>query len=463
MAAVMPEERTLPANLEAERAVLGAILLEPELIYEAGAILTPDSFMRDAHRRIFRVFVTMAASQPATRIDFVTVREHLERLGELESVGGPAYLAALVDGVPRRSNVQGYAAIVREKAILRQVIFTANKATQQAYEADEDGAQVLDQAIASLLAVGIEDKTPFQRVGSSIQETYERFEMLHQPTSGVLGEKTGLPSLDRLIRGLRPGCLILIAGRPGTGKSALGMNIAVQVAKGDKSVGFFSLEMTHAELMDRLFCTEARLDIDRLTNQRMEDSDWKALAEATERLAPLPLFVKESPSLTLFELRSHARQLQRDAGKLSLLIVDYVQLMEPPKSIGKKWENRTQEVGQLSRGLKRLAVDLSVPVIAISQLSRASDQRQDGRPQLSDLRESGSLEQDADVVILIYHPDEFPQKKGAFRKQRTKDVIQQEIEKGVTELIVAKHRGGPTGIARCMWRKEFTKFEPLAL
>ncbi|MFN2444047.1 MAG: replicative DNA helicase [Vicinamibacterales bacterium] len=445
-------DRTLPHNLEAERSVLGAILIDNDTYNLAAAVLAAPAFFRDAHRRIFERMVDLAErSQP---IDLVTLKEALDRTGELEEVGGPAYIASLVDGVPRSTNVEYYARIVKEKATLRSLIFSANKILASAYEADQDADLILDEAESAIFAVA-EDrvKAGFVPMRDLVRESFPKIEKLFEHHSFITGVGTHLPDLDRMTRGFQAGDLVIVAARPSMGKTSLVLNICQHVATHAVSgtarhgvAGFFSLEMSKEQLFMRMLASEAKIDSYRLLSGQIGQREYGQITHALDALSEAQLFVDDTAGIGAIEMRAKARRLQAEHG-LDILAIDYVQLMTGRG----RFENRTLELAAISRSLKGLAKELSVPVILLSQLSRAPEARADKRPQLSDLRESGALEQDADVVILI------------FREEMYKlDKVQPSETDGLAELIIAKQRNGPTGLVKAAFLKGQTKFMPLA-
>jgi replicative DNA helicase len=445
----MPEtiataERTLPHNLEAERSVLGAILVHNDAFNTAAQVIDGRDFYRDAHRRIFDRMV--ALSERGEAIDFITLKEELSRGGELEEVGGPAYVASLVDGVPRATNVEYYARIVKEKATLRNLIYAANKILTNAYEADQESDLILDEAESSIFAVADDRlKAGFVPMRELVNESFPKIEQLFEHKRLVTGVPTGFVDLDEMTRGLQGGDLVIIAARPSMGKTSLVLNIAQHVAvQPDLTVGFFSLEMSKESLFIRLLTSEAQIDSHRLMSGHIADRDYSRISHALEKLSSMRLFIDDTANIGVLEMRAKSRRLQAEHG-LSLIVVDYIQLM----SARGRYENRTLELASISRSLKGLAKELNVPIVVLSQLSRAPESRSDHRPQLSDLRESGALEQDADVVVLIYRDDAYN------RDPNNPDA-------GTAELIVAKQRNGPTGIVRLAFLREQTRFANLA-
>ncbi len=439
-------ERTLPHNLEAERSVLGAILLHNDAFNLAAEVIDAHDFYRDAHRRIFDKMVKLADHGDA--IDLVTLKEELGRAGELDEVGGPAYIAALVDGMPRSANVEYYARIIKEKATLRNLIFAANRIIASAYEAGEDADVILDQAEHAIFSIAdAKVRDGFVSLRDLAQSSLDTIEKLHSRRELITGVPTGFADLDEMTSGLQASDLVIIAARPSMGKTSLALNIAQHVGtKTDLTVAIFSLEMSKQQLFFRMLTGEARIDAHRLRTGIFSDRDWGRLSQAIGTLSETRIFIDDSPSIGVLEMRAKCRRLAAEHG-LNLVIVDYVQLMQGRG----KFENRTLELAAISRSLKGLAKELGVPIVLLSQLSRAPESRSDHRPQLSDLRESGALEQDADVVVFIYREDMY-----ADRSEPPGDA------QGVAELIVAKQRNGPTGVVKLAFIREFTRFENLA-
>src|SRR5579872_5356063 len=447
MAEAIAAERSLPHNLEAERSVLGAILLHNDAFNLAAEVIDSIDFFRNAHQRIFDKMVKLAERGDA--IDLVTLKEELGRSGELEEVGGPAYIAALVDGVPRSTNVEYYAKIIKEKATLRNLIFSANKILATAYAGEDEADLILDQAEHAIFAIA-DDKVRdgFVSLRDLAQTSFETIEKLHARKELITGVPTGFVELDEMTSGLQPADLIIVAARPSMGKTSLVLNIAQHVGtRTDMTVGVFSLEMSKEQLFLRMLTAEARIDAHRLRGGFLGERDWGRLSQAIGTLSEANIFIDDSASIGVLEMRAKCRRLAAEHG-LHLIIVDYVQLMQGRG----KFENRTLELGSISRSLKGLAKELRVPIVLLSQLSRAPESRSDHRPQLSDLRESGALEQDADVVAFMYREDMYLDKGQPPAEAQ-----------GVAELIIAKQRNGPTGIVKLAFIREFTRFENLAI
>src|SRR5258705_1476082 len=437
-------ERTLPHNLEAERSVLGAILVHNDAFNTAAQVTDSGDFYRDAHGRCFDRMTTLSERKEA--IDFVTLKEELSRGGDLDNVGGPAYIASLVDGVPRGTNIEYYARIVKEKATLRSLIFAANKILTNAYEADQEPELILDEAESSIFAVADDRlKAGFVPMRDLVKESFPKIEQLFEHKRLVTGVPTGFVDLDEMTRGFQPGDLVIIAARPSMGKTSLVLNIAQHVGvQGDHTVGFFSLEMSKEPLFIPLLTAEAQIDSHRLMSGAIGQKDYGRISHALETLSAMRLFIDDTANVGVLEMRAKSRRLEAEHG-LNLLVVDYIQLM----SARGRYENRTLELASISRSLKGLAKELNIPIVVLSQLSRAPEARSDHRPQLSDLRESGALEQDADVVILIYRDDAYNRDPNS-------------PEAGTAELILAKQRNGPTGVVRLAFLREQTRFASLA-
>jgi replicative DNA helicase len=446
MAETAVADRTLPHNLEAERSVLGAILLHNDAFNLAAEVIDANDFFRDAHRRIFDRMVKL--SERGNAIDLVTLKDELGRAGEIEQVGGPAYIAALVDGVPRSTNIEHYARIIKEKSTLRSLIFSANKILANAYQAEEEADVILDQAEHAIFAIADgKIRDGFVSLRDLAQTSLDTIEKLHARKELVTGVPTGFTDLDEMTSGLQPSDLVIIAARPSMGKTSLVLNMAQYVGtKTDMTVGLFSLEMSKEQLFLRMLTAEARIDAHRLRGGFLGEKDWGRLAQAIGTLSEAKIFIDDTASIGVLEMRAKCRRLAAEHG-LHLVIIDYVQLMQGRG----RFENRTLELASISRSLKGLAKELSVPIVLLSQLSRAPESRSDHRPQLSDLRESGALEQDADVVMFIYREEQYADKNAPPSDSQ-----------GTAELIIGKQRNGPTGIVKLAFIREFTRFENLA-
>ncbi len=443
MAPEITLERPLPHNLDAERSVLGAILLDNHALNTAVEKLKPEDFFLDQHRRVFQQMIALGETQQA--IDLVTLTDRLYRSGELEASGGAAYLAQLVDGVPHVTNVDHYARIVKEKALLRGLIHQTHAIQQQALEAEEDADAILDRAESSIFQLAEERvRAGFVGVKELVRENFDRLSRILSEGKRITGLSTGYQQLDNLTAGLQPSELIILAARPSMGKTALALNIAENVAlRAGEPVAIFSLEMSKESLLLRLLAAHGRIDAHKFRTGHLSREDGRRMTESLNRLAEAPLWVDDSASATVVEMGAKARRLKRDKG-LSLLIVDYLQLV-PARG---RFANRNEEVTSITRGLKGLAKELKVPLLVLSQLTRAPE-REERRPQLADLRESGAIEQDADVVLFIYRPN-------IYKPDETPE------ERAKAEILIAKQRNGPTDRINFVFLNTFTRFEEAA-
>ena len=432
-------QRSMPRNLEAEQSVLGAIILDEQCMDSVLDVLSAEDFYQEGHRVIFETMCRMV--DRARPIDLVTLNEELERSGVLDRAGGTPYVAQLADGMPRTVNVEHYATIVRERATLRALIRGSEKIIESCFGSEEEPAEILDQAENAIFEISEgRQRSGFTELSGLVQEGLRKLEEDQKAGAGYGGLATGFERLDELTNGLQAGELIIIAGRPSMGKTAMALNIAQHAAlRLGKKAAIFSLEMSAAQLAQRLLCTRARVDSQKVRRKMLRPEDWQKLAEAAGRLSEAGIFIDDSPGINALEIRTKARRLKMEKG-LDLVIVDYLQLMQ---GVG-RFENRNLEVSAISRSLKGLAKELDVPLIALSQLSRAPESRSNRRPQLSDLRESGSLEQDADVVAFIY------------REEQHNPTDENE---GQAELILSKQRNGPTDNVDLVFIKEYTCFE----
>jgi replicative DNA helicase len=436
---------TLPANVEAERSILGAILLDNLAYNEAAEHLKPEDFSLDSHRRVFTRMVDLAES--SRPIDMITLVEELDRRKELEAIGDVGYISGLVDGVPDRPSIEHYIKIVRDKALLRGLIHAANAAIARASDQSDPAEEILNDAESAIFQLSEKRiGRGFMGIQDIVKESFGSVDALLQRGQRITGLATHYTDLDEMTSGFQRSDLIIIAARPSMGKTAFAMNIAENASIEDqKVVGMFSLEMSREALLLRLLCSRARVDSHKMRTGSLWRDDMTKVVNAMEQLAHAPIFIDDTPGISLSEMRAKARRLQQSQGRLDLLIVDYLQLMSGGS---RRYENRTQEVSAISRGLKALAKELTVPVIALSQLSRAPESRGgDHRPQLSDLRESGSIEQDADVVAFIFREEVY--------KQDDPDL------QGKAELIIAKQRNGPTGRVNLAFLKNSTRFESM--
>jgi len=436
---------TLPASVEAERSILGAILLDNFAYNQAAEHLRTEDFSLDSHRRIYARMVDLAES--SRPIDMITLIEELERNKELQAIGDVAYVSSLLEGVPERPSIEHYVKIVRDKALLRGVISVSTTAIARASDQSDPAEEVLGDTEAAIFQLSEKRiGRGFMGVEEIVRETFGSVDALLQRGQRITGLATHYMDLDEMTSGLQRSDLVIIAARPSMGKTAFAMNIAENAAIEDQQVaGVFSLEMSREALLMRLLCSQARVDAHKMRTGSLWQEDTRKVVRAMEQLAHAPIFIDDTPGISLSEMRAKARRLKQAQGRLDLIIVDYLQLMSGG---GKRFENRTQEVSAISRGLKALAKELSVPVIALSQLSRAPESRGgDHRPQLADLRESGSIEQDADLVMFIFREEVYKQDDPELQ--------------GRAEIIIAKQRNGPIGKVKMAFLKHCTRFESL--
>ncbi|HEX2329358.1 MAG TPA: replicative DNA helicase [Candidatus Angelobacter sp.] len=444
-------DRGLPASAEAERAILGAILLDNQAYPQAAEFLQADDFSLDSHRRIYLRMMELA--ETGRPIDYVTLTEQLGQHKEIEAVGGVAYVTSLTDGLPRVKNIDQYVRIVRDKALLRGLIHAASNAIQKAYDQEAPAEEIVDAAEADIFKVAEKRiGQGFMGIPEIVKASFGSIDKLYEQGQRITGLETHFEELDAMTSGLQKSDLIIIAARPSMGKTAFAINIAENAAVRDnKVVGVFSLEMSRESLLLRLLCSQAMVDSHKLRTGFLSREDYNKLVTGLAALVESPIYIDDTPGISISEMRAKCRRLQQSQGRLDLIIVDYLQLCAaaPAGSGGKRYENRTQEVSAISRGLKALAKEMRCPVIALSQLSRAPESRTgNNRPQLADLRESGAIEQDADVVGFIFREEVY--------KQDDPDL------EGKAELIIAKQRNGPTGTCRMAFIKRSTRFENLA-
>lgn len=432
------EQRIPPQNVEAEQAVLGAMLLSHDAVIVAMEKLQSQDFYRDVHRIIFEAMEHLHRENK--EIDVITLPDELKRMKKLDDVGGLEYVLNLPNLVGSAANIEYYANIVVEKALARNLISTCTELTTEAYDGQKETEALLDDAERRILQLSdTKNRGDFASVGAVVEVTLDKITKLYENKAGLTGLPTGFRDLDRMTSGLQPSDLILVAARPSMGKTAFTLNIAQNVGvRQHKTVAFFSLEMSQEQLVQRLLCQIAHIDSQKLrTGQLNSDEEWTRLTDACDKLYESPIYIDDTPGISVAEMRSKARRLKSEHG-LDLIIVDYLQLMQ-----GRNAESRQQEISEISRSLKALARELKVPLIALSQLSRSVESRQDKRPMLSDLRESGALEQDADIVSFLYREDYYD-----------KETENQHI----TEVILAKHRNGPVGSVKLYFKNEFTLF-----
>lgn len=432
-------DRVPPHNNEAEQSVIGAIFLEPQALITAGEILIPEDFYRLAHRKIFETMIGL--SDKGQAIDVVTVTEELSAKKELEDVGGISYLTELANAVPTAANIVHYAKIVEEKSLLRRLIRVATSIVEDGYTREDEVEALLSEAEKKMMEVSNRKNAgDFRHIKDVLVETYDNIELLHTRKGEVTGIPTGFRDLDKMTAGFQRNDLIIVAARPSVGKTAFALNVAQNVAtKTDENVAIFSLEMGAEQLVMRMLCAEGNIDAQVLRTGNLEAEDWRKLTMAMGSLSNAGIFIDDSPGVRINEIRAKCRRLQQEHG-LGMIMIDYLQLIQ---GSGRPGENRQQEVSEISRSLKALARELKVPVIALSQLSRGVEQRQDKRPMMSDLRESGSIEQDADIVSFLYREDYYD------KETENQNMI---------EIIIAKQRNGPTGTVTLAFAKEYNKF-----
>ena len=439
-------DRRPPYSEDAEQAVLSAMLMDQDAVMRAAEHLDDSMFYAERHRRIFRGMIAIA--ERGGVVDPLTLADEMSRRGELDSSGGKDYLGFLMDVVPTAANVEYHALIVREKALMRRLIEISTTTVQEAFEGKMTASDLLDEAESRIFQISQQrTRDGFTRIKELLWPTMERIEALQRGGKTITGVPTGFGDLDEMTSGFQPSDLIIVAARPSMGKTAFTLNIAQHAAiDANIPVAFFSLEMSKESLVQRMLTAEARIDAQRLRKGMLRDDDFPRLARAAGILSSAPVWIDDTPGITLLEMRSKARRLKADAN-IGMVIVDYLQLMQGPTNA----ESRQQEVSQISRGLKALAKELSVPVVALSQLSRAPEQRtgDNKRPQLSDLRESGAIEQDADLIMFLYRQEMYD---GPVDKDGNS------LE-GKAEVIVGKQRNGPTGIVNLFFQKHFTRFE----
>jgi replicative DNA helicase len=437
--ATLPAAQVVPQSREAEEAVLGSILINPEAYYDVAQFIQAEDFYIHRHRWIWETFTRL--HERRVPIDFLTVTEELSQQGQLAEAGGPAYLSSLINNVPTSLHAEAYGHIVEETSVRRRMLEAANQIAKLAYQEETGIEAVMDEAEKSVFGVSERRMTrDLQSIQQVLSDYYDRIDQLAQRGEDTFGVPSGFIDLDRLLGGMQPSDFLIIAGRPGTGKTAFMLSAAKNAAQiHKKHVAIFSLEMSNEQLVQRLIAQETGIDSHRLRTGKLNDDEWPIFTHAIEVLSDTRIFLDDTPSLTPLQLRTKSRRLHLEY-RLDLILVDYLQMM----SGGVRAENRVQEVSYISRNMKVLARELNVPVLAAAQLSRAIEQRADKEPQLSDLRESGSLEQDADVVMFIHRPELYE-----------KDTLKQNI----AQIKVAKHRNGPVGTIELVFRSNLAKFE----
>jgi replicative DNA helicase len=433
-----------PQNLDAEESVLGAMMLSPGAIGAVSEIVDASDFYRESHGHIYRAMIGLY--QRGEPVDAITVADELDRTGHLADVGNRERITEIAALVPAASNAAHYARIVHEMATLRGLIRAGNDIARLGFDRPGETVELVDRAEQIVFELSQQRvSSEFQHIDDLLKESFERITLLMEAGSDITGTPSGFRDLDRLTAGFQPGNLIIVAARPSMGKSALALGMAANIAvRHERPVALFTLEMSKSEVTQRLMCSEGKVESQRLRTGKLAADDWPRLTAACSKLTKAPIYVDDTGSITMMEIRSKLRRLKMREPNLSLVVVDYLQLMTSGTTV----ENRVQEVSQISRALKVLARDLEVPIVALSQLSRAVEQRHDKRPILSDLRESGSIEQDADLVMFVYR-DEY------YNPEDSESA-------GIAELILAKHRNGPTGVEKVAWQRRYAKFSDLA-
>ncbi|ANZ95173.1 MULTISPECIES: replicative DNA helicase [Brochothrix] len=440
-------DRTPPQNNEAEQAIIGAIFIEPNALITAAEVLQPEDFYRQAHQHIFRAMVMM--NEQGKALDVVTVSETLTSQGLIEDIGGISYLTDLAVSVPTAANVGYYIEIVEEKALLRRLINTATQIATSGFANEETVEALVDDAERRILEVAQRKNVgQFKNITDVLSEAYDNIELLSNREGDITGLPTGFKELDRMTAGFQRNDLIIVAARPSVGKTAFALNIAQNTAiKTNETVAIFSLEMGASQLINRMLCAEGNIDAQNMRTGKLNDEEWRKLALAISTLSSTNIFIDDSPGIRVNEIRSKCRRLKQEHG-LGMIVIDYLQLIQGSGIGG--GENRQQEVSEISRTLKQLARELEVPVIALSQLSRGVEQRQDKRPMMSDIRESGSIEQDADIVAFLYREDYYDREAA-------------DEDNGTIEIIIAKQRNGPVGTVQLAFVKEYNKFVDLVV
>lgn len=433
------QDRIPPQNIDAEQAVLGAIFLEPASMTVTSEVLIPEDFYRSSHQKIYTVMLKL--NDHGKAVDLITVSEELSASKNLEEIGGVSYLSELAGSVPTAANVEYYVRIVEEKSLLRRLIRTATNIAQEGYSREDEVEDLLGEAEKNIMEVAQRKNAgAFQNIKDVLVRTYDNIEVLTNRKGDVTGIPTGFTELDRMTAGFQRNDLIIVAARPSVGKTAFALNIAQNVAtKTEENVAIFSLEMGAEQLVMRMLCAEGNINAQNLRTGSLTDEDWRKLTMAMGSLSNAGIYIDDTPGVRIGEIRSKCRRLKQEQG-LGMILIDYLQLIQ---GNGRSGENRQQEVSEISRSLKSLARELQVPVIALSQLSRGVEQRQDKRPMMSDIRESGSIEQDADIVAFLYRDDYYD------KESENKDII---------EIIIAKQRNGPVGTVSLAFVKEYNKF-----
>ena len=436
-------QRVPPQSIDAEMSVLGAMLIKKEAITQAQELLKADDFYREAHRLVYDAMLELAGN--GEPVDLVTLTEALRKKEILEKVGGISFLTQLANYTPTAANIVYHAKIVKEKSELRHLIDAATEIASAAYEATDEVTDIMDDAEKKILAIaGSQSTGGFEPIKDIVINAIDHVESIYESKGGLTGIGTGFADLDAMTSGLQKSDLILVAARPSMGKTAFTLNIATHAAMNGSTVAFFSLEMSKEQLVQRMLCSEGAIDSQRLRTGKLDDKEWQELIKTADKVSKAKLFIDDTAGISVMELRSKARRLKAEHG-LDLIVIDYLQLMQGRSKGGDN--SRQQEISEISRSLKALARELDVPVVALSQLSRSVESRTVKKPMLSDLRESGSLEQDADIVMFLYREDYYDQETE---------------KKNITEVMISKHRNGPIGSIELFFQKEFTKFRDLS-
>ena len=437
--------KSFPQNLDAERAVLGGVIIENEAIGRVLEQIRPEDFYREAHRKIFAVMVELY--QDSAPIDLVTVSDALSANNQLEEIGGLAFLSSLPDSVPVTTNLASYARIIREKAVLRRLLEAATDISERVLESEGSFRELLDFAEKSIFDISeFKASQAFTPVGKILESTFAHIQQLYERKESITGLPTGLVGIDRMLAGLQPSDLIIVAARPSMGKTAFALNICQHVAlHGHVPAAIFSLEMSKEQLVLRLLTSEAKVDASKVRTGMLNDDDWQKLVTGAEHLYEAPIYIDDTPGITIHELRAKVRHLRAEHD-IGLVVVDYLQLMSGSGRVN----SREQEISEISRGLKAIAKELKLPVVALSQLNRSLESRTDKRPLMSDLRESGAIEQDADVIMFIY-------REVVYHRKETEEELDEELKRKA-EIIIGKQRNGPTGTVRLVFLGEYSSF-----
>ena len=449
--------RIPPNDKDAEQAVLGAVFLSQDALIEAMEYVDADDFYQHANQLIFQAMLNLNDEEEP--VDVVTVQNELDRANQIEDIGGVSYLAELASAVPTAANTSYYAKIVKDKSILRRLINAASDIVTRSFEEDEPVDNIIDQSEKDIMEVSENrNHKGFRRISDVVKSSFEEIDKLYDQDSDVTGLSTGYKDLDAMTTGLHEDELVILAARPGVGKTAFALNLAQNAAtKSNATVAIFSLEMGAESLVNRMLCSEGSIDANALRTGKLDENQWNSLVVAMGSLSRTNVYIDDTPGIKVAEIRSKCRRLLKESGHLDLIIIDYLQLIE-----GTGQENRQQEVSVISRNLKKLAKELHVPVIALSQLSRGVEARQDKRPMLSDIRESGSIEQDADIVAFLYRDDYYRDEDGDDNNNNEPQEEPEDPDVGEVEVIISKNRSGPRGTAKLLFVKSYNKFSSIA-